>query len=85
MELYELAGYYTYRSFFDNPLVVNDFNTIKSEEAELVLFIHFDGIITGTISFPAEPGSTEKLFIDINGTVNNNSFSGNIMLYWKRS
>ena len=34
-ELQELSGYFTYRGFLDNPLPVNDFNKIKSEEAEL--------------------------------------------------
>src|SRR3712207_3108209 len=71
MELYDLAGYYTYRSFLDNPLAITDFNMIKSEEAELFLIIHFDGIITGTLSFPPEPAASEKLFMDINGSVNN--------------
>ena len=45
----ELIGYYTYRSFLDNPLPVNDFNNIKSVEAELFLIIHADGAITGTL------------------------------------
>jgi hypothetical protein len=29
MEYEELTGYYTYRSFLDNPLPVDDFNEIK--------------------------------------------------------
>ena len=63
----ELIGYYTYRSFIDNQLPVNDFNNIKSEEAELFLIVHADGTITGTFSFPAEPASLEKLSMDITG------------------
>jgi hypothetical protein len=69
MEYQELIGYYTYRSFRDNPLPVNDFNNIKFAEAELFLIIHADSAITGTISFPAEPGASEKLFMDITGNV----------------
>lgn len=69
MEHQELTGYYTYRSFVDNPLPVNDFNNIKSVEAELFLIIHSDGGITGAVSFPAEPGALEKLFMGITGNV----------------
>ncbi len=57
----ELSGYYTYRSFLNNPLPVNDFNKIKLEEAELFLILQDDGTITGTMSFPPEPGTPEKL------------------------
>ena len=35
MEAQELIGYYTYRSFLNNPLPVEDFNKIKFAEAEL--------------------------------------------------
>jgi hypothetical protein len=69
MEAHELTGYYTYRSFFDNPLPINDFNLIKSAEAELYLTAQADGAITGTLSFPADPGGPEKLFMDITGRI----------------
>src|ERR671920_2440523 len=69
MQYQELIGYYTYRSFHDNPLPVNDFNIIKFEEAELFLIIQADGTITGTLSLPPEPGVSEKLFMDITGNV----------------
>jgi hypothetical protein len=70
MEAQELIGYYTYRSFLDNPLPINDFNLIKfAEEAELFLIVQGDGTITGTLSFPAEPGASQKLFMDITGKV----------------
>lgn len=71
LEYQELIGYYTYRSFIDNQLPINDFNNIKIAEAELFLMLHFDGMITGTLSFPAEFGSPEKLFMDITGNVKN--------------
>ena len=81
MEYQELIGYYTYRSFRDNPLPVNDFNLIKFAEAELFLIIQADGTITGTLSFPAEPGTSEKSFMDITGNVK--SWSSPITLEFK--
>jgi hypothetical protein len=69
-ELHDLSGYYTYRSFLDNPSPVNDFNKIKSQEAELFLIIQLDGTLTGTLAFPAEPGTLEKTFLDLSGSVN---------------
>src|SRR5919112_3411179 len=65
MDVRQLTGYYTYRSFLNKPLPVDDFNQIKFAEAELFLNVQSDGTITGTLSFPAQPGQTEKLFMDI--------------------
>lgn len=67
----QLSGYYTFRSFVDNPLPVNDFNTIKFEEAELFMTIGTDGTITGNISIPALAQAQEKDFMDIDGTITN--------------
>ncbi len=71
MESQELTGYYTYRSFLNNPLPVDDFNKIKFAEAELFLIVQIDGALTGTLSFPAEEGASEKEFIDIKGIIKN--------------
>ncbi len=71
MELQELTGYYTYRSFLNNPTPVDDFNKIKFAEAELFLLIQTDGTISGTLSFPAESNVSEKQFMDIKGTMKN--------------
>lgn len=71
IEYKELVGYYTFRGFIDNQLPVNDFNSIKFTEAELFLIPYSDGKITGTVSFPAEPATSEKLFMDIKGEVKN--------------
>ncbi len=65
MNVGNLTGYYTFRSFHNKPAPVNDFNQIKFEEAELFLIMKFDDTFTGTISFPAEFGSKEKRFMDI--------------------
>ena len=35
MDIRQLTGYYTYRSFLNNPIPVDDFNQIKFAEAEL--------------------------------------------------
>ena len=65
MDVRQLTGYYTYRSFLNNPSPIDDFNQIKFAEAELFLNVQSDGIITGTLSFPAQPTQAEKLFMDI--------------------
>jgi|SRR6478609_8744192 len=71
MDIRQLTGYYTYRSFLNNPVPVDDFNQIKFAEAELFLNVHSGGTITGTLSFPAQPAQAEKLFMDITkGSVN---------------
>jgi len=64
----DLTGYYTYRSFLNNPLAVEDFNKIRFAEAEHFLIVNADGVITGTLSFPAEAGAQEKDFMNITGT-----------------
>ena len=69
MDSKELSGYYTYRSFTDNPLPVNDFDTIKIDEVELFLIISNDGTITGNISTPALSQAAEKDFMDIDETI----------------
>jgi len=69
IEPQDLSGYYTYRSFIDMPLPVIEFNKIKIEEAELFLIVQLNGMVAGTLSLPAQPGASEKVFMDINGTV----------------
>lgn len=73
LEYHEILGYYTYRSFLDNPLPVDDFNRIKFAEAELFLLAQDNGTLTGTLSFPADEFASEKLFMDITGTIKNQS------------
>jgi hypothetical protein len=65
MDIRQLTGYYTYRSFLNNPIPVGDFNQIKFAEAELFINVQTDGTITGTLSFPAQSAQAEKLFMDI--------------------
>ena len=39
MEIEELIGYYTFRSFLNEPSTIEDFNKIKFAEAETELFL----------------------------------------------
>jgi hypothetical protein len=75
MKHYELSGYYTYRSFINNPEPVGDFNKLRFAEAELFLNVAPDGRVTGTLAFP--PGSTDdnKALMDVSGRVTNWSTS----------
>ena len=69
MTIEDLIGYYTYRSFLDRPAPVDDFNLIKFAEAELFLHINDDGVVTGSLSFPAAPGAPQKSLLDLSGAV----------------
>jgi hypothetical protein len=62
-----IVGYFTYRSFRNQP--VGDPNDILFGEGELLLFITDDGAVTGTLAFPADAGATSKEMMDIVGTV----------------
>lgn len=64
-----LTGYWTYRSFFNTPEPVGDFNKIRFAEAEVFLLVGRDGRVQGTLSFPADPGGDEKGFMDLEGRV----------------
>ena len=67
MNIDELIGYYTYRSFFNRPIGAP--NDILFGEAELFLLLSDEGIVTGTLAFPAEAGAGQKNFMDLTGTV----------------
>jgi hypothetical protein len=69
MNAFELSGYYTYRSFINNPEPVEDFNKIQFAEAELFLSVGVDGKVAGTLAFPADPLAETKAFMDITGRV----------------
>lgn len=69
MNYFELTGYYTYRSFLNNPDPVEDFNKIAFAEGELFLHVTADGTVTGTLAFPADALAESKGFMDITGRV----------------
>ncbi len=53
----------------NRPEPVGDFNKIRFAEAEVYLFVRPDGSLNGSLSFPADPGSPEKDFLDLSGRV----------------
>lgn len=69
MDPLDLTGYYIYRSFLNRPEPVDDFNKIRFAEGELFLWVAPDGVVQGTLGFPADPFATDKDFMDITGRV----------------
>lgn len=67
MNVDDVVGYYTYRSFLDR--VVGTPSDILWGEGELLLAISDEGQVTGTLAFPADAGAEQKLFMDLSGTV----------------
>lgn len=63
----DITGYYTYRSFRNDP--VGDPNDVLFGEGELLIFIADDGTVTGTLAFPADAGSESKSIMDLKGAV----------------
>lgn len=71
MEAQELTGYYTLRSFLNDPSPVDDFNKVKFVEAEIFLIVQADGTVIGTFSIPPNHAALEKKFMNIDGNVKN--------------
>jgi hypothetical protein len=69
MNIDEAIGYYTYRSFRNEP--VGAPNAILFADAEILLFISDDGAVSGTLSFPVRQGAKERNFLDLSGSVTN--------------
>ena len=69
MDSEAVTGVYTYRSLLNRPEPVGDFNKIRFAEAEMVLLVGSDGTISGTLAFPAAPGTPEKSFLDLSGRI----------------
>jgi hypothetical protein len=69
MDIEQLTGYYTYRSFVNRPEPVDDFNKIRFAEGELFLWVQSDGTVSGTLAFPAAPGTDRQAIMDISGNV----------------
>ena len=67
MSIDEAVGYYTYRSFLNQP--VGAPNDILWGDGELFLLISDEGTVTGTLAFPPDPGAPQKDFMDLSGTV----------------
>lgn len=71
MDIADIVGYFTYRSFLNQP--VGEPNDILFGEGELLVFSTEDGAVTGTLSFPADAGADSKDFMDLDGTVTKTS------------
>lgn len=69
MDHHDLTGYYTYRSLLNRQEPVDDLNQIRFAEGELFLYVVPDGVISGTLAFPADPLADTKDFMDITGRV----------------
>ncbi len=67
MIIAEAIGYYTYRSFLSHPFGTP--NEILWGEGELFLLISDEGVVTGTLAFPAEAGANQKEVMDLSGSV----------------
>jgi delta 1-pyrroline-5-carboxylate dehydrogenase len=65
MNIDDIIGYFTYRSFQNQP--VGSPNDILWGEGELVLFITDEGDVIGTLAFPAESGAEQKDFMETVG------------------
>lgn len=66
MSIDETIGYYTYRSFLDEPVGTPD--DLLFGEGELLLQISDEGGVTGTLAFPAQ-AALHKSFMDLEGTL----------------
>lgn len=69
MNIDDIIGYYTYRSFLNETGGTPD--EILWGEGELLIFVTDDGRISGTLSFPSDPGAEQKEFMDLSGSVEN--------------
>jgi hypothetical protein len=69
MDHHDLTGYYTYRSLLNRQEPVDDLNQIRFAEGELFLYVAPDGLVSGTLAFPADPLADAKDFMDITGRV----------------
>ena len=68
MELEELTGTYTYRSYRDAPEPVQSFDDLRFAQLALRLAVQPDGTVAGTLIFPAQAGA-EPPTMDMSGRV----------------
>jgi hypothetical protein len=68
MDAADLTGAYTYRSFFNLPDPVEDFNRLRFGQLELRLSTDPDGTLSGLLIFPAAPGAVPQV-MEIAGKV----------------
>ncbi|MFE6871402.1 hypothetical protein ACFVFS_33205 [Kitasatospora sp. NPDC057692] len=67
MNVTELTGTYTYRSFLELPDPVNDFNELRFAQAELRLSAEADGTVSGMLIL-GDVSGTPPIVMDMTGT-----------------
>ncbi|WP_380283201.1 hypothetical protein [Kitasatospora purpeofusca] len=66
MNVMELTGTYTYRSFLEVPEPVDDFNQLRFAQAELRLTAEPDGSVNGELIL-SDPGAEPLIVMDMTG------------------
>jgi hypothetical protein len=69
MDITDLTGVYTYRSFRDNDDPAADVGRLLFGQGELTLFVRRDGAVSGTLAFPADAFADSKDFMDLAGSI----------------
>ncbi|MGI5359306.1 hypothetical protein ACQI4E_28880 [Streptomyces sp. CA-252508] len=72
MNIAELTGTYTYRSFLNRPEPVEDFNKLRFAQLELRLGAEPDGAVNGVLVFSEEPGA-EPIAMEMTGRASGSS------------
>lgn len=72
MDVVELTGTYTYRSFLNRPEPVDDFNKLRFAQLELRLAAEPDGAVSGELVFSEEPGG-DTIAMDMAGRASGSS------------
>ncbi|WP_030277487.1 hypothetical protein [Streptomyces sp. NRRL B-24484] len=72
MNVMELTGTYTYRSFLDLPDPVDDFNKLRFAQATLRLAAEPDGAVNGELIL-SDPGEEPLIIMDMAGRVSASS------------
>ncbi|MFF7456482.1 hypothetical protein [Kitasatospora sp. NPDC008115] len=72
MDVMELTGTYTYRSFLELPDPVDDFNRLRFAQATLELTAGADGAVGGELIL-SDPGEEPLIIMDMTGTASASS------------
>ncbi|MEV0535560.1 hypothetical protein [Kitasatospora sp. NPDC050463] len=72
MNVMELTGTYTYRSFLEVPDPVDDFNKLRFAQAELKLVAEPDGTVRGELIL-SDPGEEPLIIMDMTGSASASS------------
>ncbi|MFF2351097.1 hypothetical protein ACFVVL_15100 [Kitasatospora sp. NPDC058115] len=67
MDVIDLTGTYTYRSFLELPDPVDDFNRLRFAQATLELTASADGTVGGELIL-SDPGEEPAIIMDMAGT-----------------